>query len=195
MSNTMTVESDELQRQLRAVGADAEAAEAHGEFCGRACLGGATAIREWQKALLPEADASDVLAQECSGSLELLAADTLLKLEAGDLGFQLLLPDDDEPLQARTAALADWCHGFMQGLVVAGAADQGRAADMLDEALPDEILDDFSEITKAGAASDAGEEGEQAYAELVEYVRVSAQLIYDELAALRGGSASAATAQ
>jgi len=195
MSNTMTVESDELQRQLGAVGADVEAAEAHGEFCGRACLGGAAAIREWQKALLPEVGADDVLAQECNRSLEILAADSLLKLEAGDLGFQLLLPDDDDPLRARTAALADWCHGFMQGLVLGGAADQGRASDMLDEALPDEILDDFSEITKAGAVSDADEEAEQAYAELVEYVRVSTQLIYDELAALRAGFGAATTAQ
>ena len=51
-----------------------------------------------------------------------------------------------------------------------------------------EILDDFSEITKAGASKEDGEEAEQAYAELVEYIRVSAQLVYDETAGLRSQS-------
>jgi len=195
MSSSITVDWDDLARQLRAAGVDAEAAEVHGEFCGRACLRGVAAIRSWQQALLPDADTANVPVSECNRSLEILAADSLLKLEAGDLQFNLLLPGDDESLQHRAVALADWCQGFMHGLVEGGAADQGYAADLLDEALPDEILDDFSEITKAGAAQDEGEEAEQAFAELVEYVRVSAQLIYDELAVLRATPDSASTRQ
>ena len=132
-----------------------------------------------------EANQDDVLAQERSLQLKQLAAKALLELEAGDMGFTLLLPDDGEPLRQRTAALADWCHGFMHGLALAGGADQGAMADMLDEAIPAEILDDFSEITKAGADETEGEDSEQAYVELVEYVRVSTQLIYDETTALR----------
>jgi len=185
----MKVEPEKLEHQLKSNGIEADAAEAHGELCGRACLAGAAAIRPWQQALMEEVDPDDVLAQECNRSLETLAADTLLKLEAGDLGFEPLLPDDEQPLRQRTAALADWCHGFMQGLVIGGGGDQGSVSDLLGETLPSEILDDFSEITKAGfLTDDAGEESEeaeQAYAELVEYVRVSAQLIYDETVALR----------
>ena len=195
MSTTNTPDAEELTRQLRAAGADAEAAEAHGDFCGRACLNGVAAIRSWQSAMLPDADSDNVLAAECNRSLETLAADTLLKLEAGDLQFSLLLPDDEEPLRARTAALADWCQGFMHGLVEGGAGDQGRAADLLDDGLPAEILADFSEITRAGAAEDNDEEAEQAYTELVEYVRVSAQLVYDELSVLRSNAGTTTTKQ
>jgi uncharacterized protein YgfB (UPF0149 family) len=185
MNDLATVDIDDLERMLKDAGTAFEAAEAHGAFCGRACLTGAAAIRDWQQELMAESDDTNVVAHECNRALEILAADTLLKLEAGDMRFALLLPGDDESLQVRTAALADWCHGFMHGLVSAGGADQGAPADALDFPDGSEILDDFSEITKAGASSDEGEESEWAYVELVEYVRVSVQLIYDETANLR----------
>jgi uncharacterized protein YgfB (UPF0149 family) len=174
----------ELDRLLRSTGAAAEAAEAHGAFCGRACLIGAAAIRVWQRELLAAAEPGNAVAHECGQALERLAVASLLQLEAGDLGFRLLLPADDETLQWRALALADWCHGFMHGLVAAGGSDSGPQADVLDSSIASEILDDFSEITRAGAP-DEGEESEQAFAELVEYVRVSVQLMYDETAALR----------
>jgi uncharacterized protein len=184
MSRQLIADTAELDRLLRAVGAGSEAAEAHGDFCGRVCLGGAAAIRSWQKVLLADRAATDVIAHEYGRALEQLAAATLLDLEAGDLRFRLLLPPDDEPLQQRTAALADWCQGFMHGLIAGGAADTGSQADTLETALISEILDDFSEITRATTADDS-EDSEQAFFELAEYVRVSAQLIYDETAALR----------
>jgi uncharacterized protein YgfB (UPF0149 family) len=184
VSNAM-VDIDELERLLKVAGTTFEAAEAHGAFCGRACLTGAAAIRGWQQELMTQADDGDVLAHECKQALDTLAADSLLKLEAGDMRFELLLPDDEASIQVRTAALADWCHGFMHGLVSAGGADPGAPADALDSADASEILDDFSEITKAGASADEGEESENAFFELVEYVRVSVQLIYDETASLR----------
>jgi len=189
MNEQVVVDFSELQDLLNSAGIASDAAEAHGEFCGRACLGGAAAIRAWQSAITADAmgDAGSVnaLAHECARALELLAADSLLKLEAGELRFELLLPDDEEPLQWRTAALADWCHGFMHGLVIAGGGDQGPQADLLDSGIASEILDDFSEITKAGASADEGEESERAFAELVEYVRISAQLVYEETMELR----------
>jgi uncharacterized protein YgfB (UPF0149 family) len=188
MNDLATIDIDDLDRLLKSAGTAFEAAEAHGAFCGRACLAGVTAIRDWQQELMAEADDSNVLVHECNRALETLAADSLLKLEAGDMRFAPLLPDDDQPLQLRAAALADWCHGFMHGLVAAGAADQGAAADALDAGDASEILDDFSEITKAGASADESAESEWAFADLVEYVRVSAQLIYDETAGLRAPS-------
>ena len=49
-----------------------EAAEAHGAFCGRACLGGAAAIRAWTGGILEEGDSADVLHRERAGKLEAL---------------------------------------------------------------------------------------------------------------------------
>ena len=194
MTDTSVADFDSVEQLLNGVGASWEAAEAHGAFCGRACLTGAAAIPLWVTELVGDRDGGDVLAGERAATLEQLAANTILSLEAGEMSFQLLIPTDEAPLSARTAALADWCHGFMQGLVAAGGADEGVQADALDSEIVSEILEDFSEITKAGAADEADEEAEAAFAEVVEYVRVSAQLVYDETAALRqrttsGGSA------
>jgi uncharacterized protein YgfB (UPF0149 family) len=185
MTEPETPDFDAIEQLLSALGASWEAAEAHGAFCGRACLSGVASIRTWVDELLAESDAADVLAKERAKTLETLAANTILQLEAGDMGFKLLMPGDEESLYIRTAALVDWCHGFMHGLVTAGGADEGPQSDALEVEVVSEILDDFSEITKAGAGEDEGEESENAYAELIEYVRVSVQLVYDETAPLR----------
>jgi uncharacterized protein YgfB (UPF0149 family) len=185
MTESQIPDFDSIEQMLAAAGASWEASEAHGAFCGRACLSGAASIRLWIADLLGNPDGADVLAGERAAALERLAATALLSLEAGDMGFNLLLPDDGTSLTLRTAGLADWCHGFMHGLVAAGGADAGPQEDALEAEVVGEILDDFSEITKAGAAADEGEVSEAAFVELVEYVRVSAQLVYDETAAVR----------
>jgi uncharacterized protein len=50
------------------------------------------------------------------------------------------------------------------------------------------VLADLARISHAGdVGSETVEVEEQAYAELVEFLRVGVQLVYDELAALRAG--------
>ncbi len=194
MNNSETLDFDAVEQLLNAAEADWEAAEAHGAFCGRACLAGAGAIRAWSSDVFGGAMADDVLARERTAKLEALAASALLALEAGDMAFAPLLPGDEESLYLRTAGLVDWCHGFMHGLVAGGGGDQGPQADALESEVVSEILGDFSEITKAGAGDDVSEEAESAYVELVEYVRVSAQLVYDETADLRKSVAAGGNA-
>ncbi len=100
----------------------------------------------------------------------------------GVLGFQPLLPADDEPIGERTLALGEWCQGFLYGLgagvaVPDPAALQGEAA---------EVLRDMTEITHVDVdPDDDAESNEAAYAELVEFVRVGVQLLYDHLQPLR----------
>jgi uncharacterized protein YgfB (UPF0149 family) len=50
-----------------------------------------------------------------------------------------------------------------------------------------ELISDFTEITQVGVeAGDDEEENEVAFAEVVEFVRVGAQLLFVELAPARG---------
>jgi uncharacterized protein len=92
------------------------------------------------------------------------------------MDFRMLLPDEDASLEERAVALAAWCSGFLYGLATHGL----RPMEELPEELR-EILTDFSEIGRAGVAEEeVGEAGENALAELEEYVRVGAQLVYDE---------------
>ena len=91
--------------------------------------------------------------------------------------FEPLLPDDEQPLNGRANALALWCTGFLYGL------GTGQISDL--EALNGdvgEIVRDFTEISRAtGDDADADESNEQAYAELVEFIRVAAQVVFEEL--------------
>ena len=109
--------------------------------------------------------------------------------------FEPLLPDDEQPLNGRANALALWCTGFLYGL------GTGHISDL--EALNGdvgEIVRDFTEISRAtGDDADADESNEQAYAELVEFIRVAAQVVFEELLPLRraglSGAAAAALSQ
>ena len=95
--------------------------------------------------------------------------------------FDLLIPDDDRPIEERTQALTAWCSGFLYGLGSNGAADPQRLPGDLGE-----IVRDLTEITRADVdASDSVEANESALAELVEFVRVGVQLVFDELEPLR----------
>ncbi len=96
--------------------------------------------------------------------------------------FELLLPEDAQPLDARTAALAQWCQGFLYGL---GASAIQDASGLPGEV--GEIVRDFvGDHTRRGRrAIRATESNESAYAELVEFVRVGVQLLFEELGPLR----------
>jgi uncharacterized protein YgfB (UPF0149 family) len=98
--------------------------------------------------------------------------------------FMPLLPDDDADAAPRAQALAHWCEGFLHGLVSAEHADKLKKR-LAAEPLAD-IIRDMLQITRAvvGEESDA-ESNEAAYAEIVEYVRVAAQLAYEELSDIR----------
>lgn len=174
-----------LDNILLAANAPWDLAEAHGACCGWACLAGAAAIRGWTDEILGQVDSDDALARERQRTLYEFAARVLLEFEKGELDFELLLPDDSALLAERTAALADWCQGFMHGLAAGGAGDTERVQQAMARGATREILDDFSQITRAAVGEEAEETAEQAYAELVEYVRASAQLIYEDTGGLR----------
>src|SRR5262249_10981933 len=166
-----------IQELLAQEHALAGAAEAHGTLAG--CLCGAAGYRfeDWLREILPEGRASP----QASTTLRELFDGTAAALVAPDMEFALLLPEDDESLEVRTASLAEWCQGFLYGL---GAGSITDAAELPGEV--GEIVRDLTEITRAGVDAGEGEESnENAYAELVEFVRVGAQLLFEELSGAR----------
>jgi uncharacterized protein YgfB (UPF0149 family) len=90
--------------------------------------------------------------------------------------FDPLLPDDDAPLEDRVEALGAWCQGFLYGY---GSATEGRRTPPTGDVA--EVLTDLAEISRGGATGlDTEEVEEGAYTELVEFLRVGVQTIYDE---------------
>jgi uncharacterized protein len=163
---------------LASAGSHADAAEAHGSLCGALCSTAPYRMQDWVNEILPDHSA---LSDESAAVLEKVFAATAASFGEQGMEFEPLLPDDEQPLTGRANALALWCTGFLYGL---GA---GQIAD-LDALSGDvgEIVRDFTEISRAtGDDADADESNEQAYAELVEFIRVAAQVVFEELLPVR----------
>jgi uncharacterized protein len=168
----------EIQRSLAHSHALADPAEAHGQLAGALCALVPYGIDDWLAEILPE----ESLGQGTDPALQTLFNATVSALGGGDMDFDLLIPDDDQPIEERTRALTLWCTGFLYGLGTS-AADPHQLPGELGE-----IVRDLVEITRADIdATDSREANESALAELVEFVRVGVQLVFDELGPLREG--------
>lgn len=179
---------DVVDTALRCAEAATDAAEAHGSLCGLVCGLGDSGQSAWLAETLPDGPADGqpnaTVAEQTGAVLEALAVSTRAALEEAEMTFQPLLPDDAEPLAQRVDGLAQWCQGFNHGLFV--AARIGDAEAELNSGNTVEIVRDFGDLAQATVGDDEPDaEGEAAYIELVEYVRVSVQLVYEELAEVR----------
>lgn len=147
---------------------------------------GKDAIAPWAAAALADAATQPA---DVSALLRELAETSWTSLDLGDMSFELLLPSDAEPLEQRVESLGLWCQGYMHGI---GAGGQSRTENaIVEHEVIRDIIGDFTEITRAAFADDeTEEEGEAAFVELVEYVRVSVQLVFEEFHGIRSDSGS-----
>ena len=167
----------ELQRLLAETRAVSDAAEAHGTLAGALCAAVPYTLDDWLAEILPEGRAPEAAA---AGLREVFDA-TATALRDRQMAFQPLLPDDADGLAARTAALGEWCQGFLYGLGTGHLHSLDGAGDEVGE-----ILRDFTEITHVDVdPQDSEDSNEAAYAELVEFVRVGVQLLFEQLEPLR----------
>jgi uncharacterized protein YgfB (UPF0149 family) len=98
------------------------------------------------------------------------------QLARDQMEFELALPVDETPLEDRTRAVAEWCSGFLHGFGLAFNSEQGLGEDIR------AILSDLAEISKAEIGDPLVDEShEVAYTEIVEYVRVAIQNVYEAL--------------
>ena len=169
----------ETQSVLAPEGDAAHPAEAHGTLCGLLCAGAEDLPGAWIENTLADGGEEAGSAPGARAALARIYAATSEAIRGEDMAFRLLLPSDDEPLADRARALAAWCQGFLYGLAVRGLKPMDELPDELRE-----VLTDLSEISRAAfTVEETEEEGEEAYAELVEYVRVAVQLFHDSCTA------------
>lgn len=178
------VEYSDLDSALKRSGTSWNAAQSHGLLCGRLSVRGAAAGPEWVAELAESAGREAGLTSDSEEMLDTLYKDTWRQLAERQSAFVPLLPDDTLPAPRRADALANWCEGFLHGIVSVQHPERVKAR-LATEPLS-EIIKDFLQITRAVADEETREESnEKAYTELVEYVRVAAQLAYEELAGVR----------
>lgn len=178
------VEHALLDEQLKRCGANWEAAQTHGLLTGRLAVAGTSAAQEWLQQVFEGVDLNRADASVCRATLDSLYQTTYWQLSERLSEFSPLLPNDDEAIQPRIMALAHWAEGFLHGLVSTQHGDALKAR--LGEPPLSDIIKDVLQITRAGVDYDEDDEdNESAYAEIVEYLRVVAQLSYEELAEFR----------
>lgn len=184
---TSTLDYDRLRDSLADAGAVVALAELHGGVCGALCAGGASAAQRWLADCLDEQETTAATAAAARDLDDLVAA-SWRGLTSPDLEFAPLLPSDDAPLEEQVQAVALWCHGFLGGLGVSSAGDaELRGGD----GATAEILGDFAEISRAALSDEeAAGRGQPdfALAEIQEYVRVSVQIVFEELSVERAAA-------
>jgi len=170
-----TVSYQEMDAALQGAGLGLTASELHGLITGLVCASASPSLEQlWPVLLEGENPGPDLAA--AAGRL---AGQTVAWLSEADMGFQPLLPDDEQPLAERTSELGLWCHGFLAGLGMARRHAEGEIQEQVKE-----VLQDFSQLSRAGfdEQDEDLEVADNAYAEIVEYVRVGVQLAFEYLA-------------
>ncbi len=169
---------DELELLLSQLKAGVGAAELHGSVAGFIAGGGRCNAREWGDALAIDAVQEALLTGGDDGdALQALYDETASALADPDDAFAPLLPDDESALGGRVDALVAWCRGFLGGLGLANIRARGALSDDAEEAMTD-----LARIGASDLATDESESDEDAYVEVLEFVRIAALLLRDDCA-------------
>ena len=142
------------------------ASELHGLMCGYLCAGALQEGTSYLRAIMGNTTNKRVRAPALV--LFALYAVSQQQLERFDFEFQLLLPEDEEPLSMRAQAFSEWCTGFGQGIMMAGVREEQLEEDA-QEAL--KHIQEFGRLDYS--ALDIDDDDERAFIEVSEYARMA----------------------
>jgi len=137
-------EFTEIERQLAGSRALTDLPEAHGTLAGALCSSDRLTLEDWLREVFP-----DGIAGAAETPMMAVFEWTKHVLQTGQLEFKMLLPDDDEPVAVRAAALGQWCQGFLYGLGSNPIPDIDRLPPEVGE-----IVLDLTALTQIGSDDD-----------------------------------------
>ena len=166
---------DELDEILLNMRAEACAAELHGFLSGQLCALGQVNdvfLRDFLDVQLED----DELVDEYYREIQLLINELSENIHSMDFEFQLLLPDDDVDFADRIKALGEWCQGFLSSFSLCIEANSDSLSEQCKE-----VLEDLTTICRVGVDEDSNPDEEEALIEVIEFVRVSVMMIFEEI--------------
>lgn len=166
---------DDFCNLIAPLGAINSPSELHGLLCGKLSGGAELSEIRWLLDAVEFLDFTQAPDERVREALTNLYHISMQQLRDG-FGLKLLLPEDDNDLSQRTAALGQWCYGFLTGFGSAGTT--GR---VLNEDAEDGLRD-LAAIAHI-AVEDGDESDEADYMEVTEYVRQVAASLFLEYAA------------
>ncbi len=164
----------ESQQQALELGLGIDAAELHGALCGFLSGGGVSARASWLGQIAPDLDTP---APDPDSPLDRLFQASRAQLGGLQMGLQLLMPGDETEVNVRADALLSWCRGFLAGFGLSGRSLEGLDPDAR------EAIQDIGHIAASRLDYTDPEEDDSALAEIIEYVRIAAQLLYEDCVA------------
>jgi uncharacterized protein len=164
---------EEIERALRAAGLDISAAEMHGTVTAAASFAQPPALAEMLFAEhgtpgTPEADRVLALGEN-------LEQEVRTRFEDTEFEFEPML--GEASITERVERLAAWSRGYLLGLAAGGLQDPTQLAGDAGEFLVDAIRIGEVEMDE----DEDAERQEHDLAEIIEYLRVGVQLVYEEL--------------
>ncbi|MCU7798772.1 MAG: YecA family protein [gamma proteobacterium symbiont of Lucinoma myriamae] len=186
MSSEINIE--QIKAVLIKLGSELSPSEVHGTLCGVLCGKSDITVHEWLSlTLLRESEdasqaimARDLLLEAITESFKNFFAAALRSLSANDLGFYLLLPEDDSAA-VRLKAIAEWAQGFLMGLSLAGIKSFSEYSEEVSE-----FVEAMASISTAGDYDLAGDDSdEEAIIEFIEFIRMGVLFINEEMNPIR----------
>ncbi len=161
-----------LSQLVESVNGHAEPVDLHGGLVGLLCSGQRLGASQWLEFALETCEARERPEQAEQQEFAVLYQSTLALMDAGEMEFDLLLPDDDQDLTLRIACLSAWCGAFLSALGNFAGQMQGLSEEI------QEVLEDLLEISQLDAEDGASEESD--FATVVEHVRLCAITLFFE---------------
>lgn len=152
-----------------------DASEIHGIICGMLAGGMTVDDQSWVEALADVVNQGESFPLELKEQIVDMYNEICQQFIEPDFALSLCLPDDASPINERGQCLMYWVQGFMLGFGL-HQADLSKCSEDVKEA-----LEDFSQIARMDEKMDEDESSEQALFEVMEYVRISAMLCFNEL--------------
>jgi uncharacterized protein YgfB (UPF0149 family) len=174
---TKPIEFFDLEGALFRAEADYGASEVQAIACGMLAVNTGADKITWVQLIFGEIDGNNATQTAAIKMCGDLFEQTKIQLQDSNLALELLLPDENEPLDVRVRSHQEWCSGFILGMALSGVKD---FKDLPEDSR--ELLADFKEIGTAGNFDlEEEDESEDALAEISEYIRMGVLLINEEL--------------
>jgi yecA family protein len=176
---------DDLANLFTTLGGLQSPSEVHGYLTGQLAAGYRMSSGDWMNQLVEFCDFRHHPQASEEALLDGWMRHTARALSGDALDFSLLLPDDDDGIDARVECLGHWCQGFLAGFALAGQQiKQTLGAQQYSQDIS-EAINDIAAIAQIGLdEGETDDANEMAFLEVSEHVRMAALSIFMECNAI-----------
>lgn len=154
-----------------------DAAELHGAITGMLAGGMTQESIEWRTVLQDFINSGDAFPQPIQNAMFELHQHICESLKDIELGFAMLIPDEEAPIGEQAVAMGQWVQGFLAGFAI-NNKDLSLASEDVRE-----LISDFSELAMLDTDLEDDSDNVRAMFEIEEYVRISVMICFNEFGA------------